>query len=51
MDEDRLPNKIRIGRYRDEGIDLFETFRNCVVEQWCRILEIDENNFLDRLFG
>ncbi len=49
MDENKLPNKIRI-RKPHQKKDLFKTFRNCVGEQWCRILEIDKNNFLDRVF-
>ncbi len=51
MGEERLPNEIRIRRQDEEKRNLFETFRNCVGEQWCRILEIDKNNFLDRIFG
>lgn len=51
MDENKLPNKIRIRKPHQKKRDLFETFRNCVGEQWCRILEIDENNFLHRVFG
>ena len=51
MGEDRLPNKIRIRKPHDEKRNLFETFRNCVGGQWCRVLEIDKNNFLDRVFG
>lgn len=50
-DEDKLPNKIRIRKLHGEKRKVFETFRNCVGEQWCRFLEIDENNFLDRVFG
>ena len=51
MDEDKLPNKIRIRKPHEEKRNLFETFRNCVGEQWCRVLEIGKNNFLDRVFG
>jgi len=51
MDKDKLPNKIKIRKLHGEKRNLFETFRNCVGEQWCRVLEIDKNNFLDRVFG
>ena len=51
MDEDKLPNKIRIRKPHGEKRKLLETFRNCVGEQWCRVLEIDKNNFLDRISG
>ena len=51
IDEDKIPNKIRIRKPLDEKRNIFEIFRSCVGEQWCRILEIDKNNFLDRVFG
>ena len=51
MSKDRLPNKIRIRKPHEGKRNFFETFKNCVGEQWCSILEIDENNFLDHIFG
>lgn len=51
MDESKLPKEILIRKIHDEKGDLFETFRNCVGEQWCRVLEMDKTNFLDRLSG
>jgi len=51
MNEDKLPNKIGIKKPPDEKKNLFETFRNCVGEQWRRVLEIDKNNFLYNLLG
>lgn len=39
--------KIRSG----EEKTLFEVFRRCVGEEWCNCLEIDRDNFLDRIFG
>ena len=51
MNENKFPNKIRIRKPHDERRNLFKTFRNCVGEQWCKVLEIGKNNFLDRIFG
>jgi len=51
MDKDKLPNKIRIRKPHDDKRKLFKAFRSCVGEQWCSVLEIDKNNFLDRVFG
>jgi hypothetical protein len=51
MGEDKLSNKLKIRKPRNERRDLFELFKNCVGEQWCNVLEINKNNFLDRRFG
>lgn len=39
--------KIRSG----EEKTLFQVFRRCVEEEWCNCLEIDRDDFLDRIFG
>jgi hypothetical protein len=36
---------------RGEEKTLFEIFEHCTGEEWCSRLEIDQNNFLDRIFG
>ena len=51
VDEDELSKKIEFRKPHNEKRNLFETFRDCVGEQWCKFLEIDIDNFLDRIFG
>ena len=49
--EVKLPSDIRVRKPHVEKEKLFEVYKNCVGEQWCRILEVDEDNFLDRIYG
>jgi len=44
--------KVKVRRLRQgEKKRLFEIFEHCVGKQWCSFLEIDQENYLDRIHG
>lgn len=46
------PEKIKVRKLRHgEKRRLFDIFELCVKKQWCRFLEINQENYLNRIYG